>query len=128
MSAVIALETGERAELDSLNAAVDAALRARRNWLDAKMAERSPLKVGDLLYELETGQRLGRIVTLYRIHRNAHEGVYDTSPSFDYIFEAASSNCYDNTSRQPGSSFGSREEAILRMEQRLRALGSCAQG
>ncbi len=117
------LTKDEEAELAVLNAAVTAAIDARRKWLDAKMVECSSLKVGDDIYDLNSGQRLGRISRLYRYWQDCDEGVRDDSPHCHYEFET-SRNCFDNTSRHGGTlSFGTREDAAKRAEmmaQRLR--------
>jgi hypothetical protein len=41
----------DRAKLDELNAAVDSAIRERRDWLDAKMVQYSKFKPGDEVYD-----------------------------------------------------------------------------
>lgn len=96
------LTEAEQAELDALNAAVTSAKEARRDWLDRKMHETSHLQVGDSIYDLRTGERLGTVRKLYR---------YDKSSVYcDYEYETAP-RCFDNTSSQPGRSFGTRADA-----------------
>jgi hypothetical protein len=110
------LNVTEQSDLDALNAAVVAAIEARRAWLDAKMEECSRLKVGDDIYDVNSGRRLGRITKLYRFWRDRDEGVRDTSPHCDYKFET-SPDSYDNTSSYGGAlEFGTREDAAKRAE------------
>ncbi|WP_367582339.1 hypothetical protein [Tsukamurella tyrosinosolvens] len=99
--------TGEECtELDALNDAVREAKAARREWLDAKMHEVSALKVGDDIYDVRKGRKLGVVSRLYRFHA----GKNDTSVDVDYEYET-SPRCFDNTSRQIGLSVGTREDA-----------------
>lgn len=109
------LTEDEKSELADLTAAVSAAIEARRNWLDAKMQECSQLQVGDDIYDLRSGTRVGKIVELYRFWRDRDEGLRDTSAHCNYRYETHP-GCFDNTSRQVGRSFGTREEAIHRAE------------
>jgi hypothetical protein len=111
----------EDSQLRSLNDAVDAAIAARRDWLDRTMAKASKLQVGDDIYDLNTGRRLGKVVKLYRYWRDRDEGIRDTSHCCDYEFETAH-GFFDNTSRQSAMSFGTREEAAERAELRARSL------
>lgn len=108
------LTDNERAELDALNESVSAAIQIRREWLDAKMHETSQLQPGDAIYDLATGRQLGIVRRLYRYHADGNQ-LYDDSPSCSYEY-GTGNNCYDNTSRQPGLSFGTREEALQRAE------------
>ena len=110
------LTTEERSELDALNVAVADAVARRTAWLDAKMVEVARLKVGDALYDLETGRYLGVVSGIYRYHAGDHR--YDRYCDVDYRFET-NPQCYDNTSRQPGLRVGSLAEFIEEQEARL---------
>lgn len=110
------LTENEQGELADLNTAVSAAIEARRAWLDAKMHETSRLQVGDDLYDLDKGVKVGTVSELYRYWRDRDEGVRDKSAHCDYQYET-SPRCFDNTSRQ-SRSFGTREDAIRRAEMR----------
>jgi hypothetical protein len=105
------LTEDEKSELANLTAAVTAAIEARRNWLDAKMHETSRLQVGDDIYDLDSGTRLGTVSKVYRYWRDRDEGVRDTDAYCEYRYET-SPRCFDNTSRQIGRSFGTREDAL----------------
>jgi hypothetical protein len=108
------LTVEERAELDALNAAVDQALANRKAWLDAKMVETSRLKVGDEIYNLKTGDRLGVVTELYRYWANQNN-LLDTGVHCDYRYLVrgdAAIRSYDNTSRQIGLRYGSKEDLI----------------
>lgn len=115
------LTEDEEQELAGLNAAVSAAIEARSLWLDAKMHECSQLQVGDDIYDLDKGRRLGKVSELYRFWRDRDEGVRDTYAYCDYKYET-SPRCFDNTSRQVGLSFGTREDAARRAEMRTSQL------
>src|SRR5271155_793517 len=100
------------AELKRLNEAVEDAIKTRTYWMDAHMEDYSRLKVGETLYDIQKGVPLGVIRRLYRYWANRNP-IHDTHMSIDaeYQVDYSPGNCYDNTSRQIGVSFGSREEA-----------------
>lgn len=108
------LTEDEKRELAELNAAVSAAIEARRNWLDAKMHETSRLQVGDDIYHLRTGLRLGKVSELYRFWANRDDGIRDTSIECHYKY-ATSPLSFSNTSSQRGP-FGTLEDAIGQAE------------
>ncbi|YCU34461.1 hypothetical protein ACRYGU_16590 [Mycobacteroides abscessus] len=104
------LNDDEKSQLEALTAAVQAALDARREWLDAKMHETSKLQVGDDIYDVETGVNLGAVTKLYRYHAGRND-LYDTSVECDYEYRTYG-GYNDNTSRQSGRSFGTHEDAV----------------
>jgi hypothetical protein len=117
------LTEDEKGELANLNAAVSAAIEARRTWLDDKMHETSRLQIGDDIYDLDSGLELGRVSKLYRYWEDRDEGVRDTSAYCNYEYEKYP-RCFDNTSRQIGLRYGTREDAARDAEiraSRLRA-------
>lgn len=117
-----ALTEDEKAELSGLTEAITAAIEARRAWLDAKMAETSALQVGDDIYELVTGVKVGVVAGLYRYWQGRND-LLDDDHYCDYRYQTYG-NCFDNTSRQSGRSFGTREQASRRADaaaSRLRA-------
>lgn len=116
------LTEDEKGELADLNAAVSAAIETRRLWLDAKMHECSRLQVGDDIYDLDSGRRLGRVTELYRYWRDRDDGVRDTSVSCHYQYETSVRLCFDNTSRQVGLTCGTREDAARRAEMQVSLL------
>ena len=111
--------------LASLNQSVDEAIKARKAWLDSKIVEVSKLHVGDDIYNLETGRRLGTVTNLYRFWEDADEGVRDKYLSVDYQYcedlDDPRGKSYDNTSRQTGI-FGTREDAAKWMIRRAEEL------
>lgn len=115
------LTKDEERELAGLTAAVTAAIEARRDWLDAKMLECSPLKVGDDIYDLDSGRKLGKVLELYRFWRDRDDGIRDTSYYCDYRYEKGT-RMSDNTSRQSGLSYGTRADALERAERRASSL------
>lgn len=117
------LTADEKAELERLNQAVKDAIAQRRAWLDTKMFETSKLKVGDEIYDLDTGQRLGVVRSLYRYWRDRNDGVLDTDHSCDYTYAHESSPmCTYNTSSQSGRRFGTKQEAIDAAQRALERL------
>lgn len=115
------LSDADKAELENLNAALAAAIGARRDWLDVKMREYSELQVGDDIYDVRSGRKLGVVSQLYRYWRDRDDGVRDDSHYCDYKYET-SPRCFDNTSRQVGVSFGTKEHARRRAEMRVKHL------
>lgn len=107
----------EKSELEQLSANVAAAIVARRDWLDAKMHETSRLKVGDEIFDVKNGRILGKVSKLYRYWRDRND-LLDTSYYCDYSYET-SPHSFDNTSRQSGLNFGTREDAIKNAERRM---------
>lgn len=120
MSTQRPLTEDEKGELAGLTAAVSAAIEARRDWLDAKMHETSSLQVGDDIYDVRSGRRLGAVSKLYRYWRG-RDDLLDKSACCDYEYRERG-NCFGNTSSQTGLSFGTREEAARWAETRARLL------
>ena len=109
------LTDDEKAELAALNDAVTQAIETRRIWLDTKMAETSRLQVGDDIYDIGTGALLGKVVALYRFWADRDDGIRDKSVSCHYEYTTIGGS-HDNTSRQMGRSFGTREDALEHIE------------
>lgn len=84
------------------------------------MHECSRLQVGDGIYNLDTGRRLGTVSELYRYNTDRND-LLDTSVYCHYRYETRP-RCFDNTSRQVGVSFGTREDAIREAEMRTSRL------
>jgi hypothetical protein len=114
------LTDDEKNELKNLNDAVSAAIEARRDWLDVKMHECSRLKIGDDIYDIHKGIRLGTVARLYR-YWSGRNDLLDKSVDCDCEYQT-SSNCFDNTSRQTGILFGTKEEAADYAERRASRL------
>ena len=107
-------------ELNRLNISVANAIHKREKWLDEKMVELSPLKVGDPIYDVWGGNKLGVIKELYRYWTDQNK-LYDQHLSWEYKYET-SPNCLDNTSRQSSIRFGSREDALKYQKMKLESL------
>lgn len=99
----------EQLELNILNDAVKATVEKRSQWLDSKMVEIAKLKIGDDIYNLNTGRRLGKVTELYRFWRKQSRWDLDNHIDICYEFEVEP-RCFDNTSRQPGLFYGPKEE------------------
>jgi hypothetical protein len=87
-------------QLALLNEAVTAALTARTTWLDDHMAKYADFDIGEDLYDLDTGKRLGTVCGYYRYQRG-HNLLHDTHMNIDYELHVHDS-IYDNTSRHAG--------------------------
>lgn len=114
------------AELARLNEAVLAAIRARREWMDAHMGDYSKVQVGEMLYDVSAGRPLGIVTSLYRYWQDRN-WEYDTNMSIDACYQLPqypSGNVYDNTSRQIGVNFGTEAEALRRMKSLVACLES----
>lgn len=112
---IIARETPLQRGLREHNEAVVAALKAREDWMDAHMTDFAKYKVGDVLYNLANGQRLGTVTNLYRPtwgHSGPRE---EESMHIEYEYqtgEVPTSFMRDNTSRQMYLRYGTREELL----------------
>jgi hypothetical protein len=102
------LTDSEKSELDSLNKAVNDSVMRRKLWLDTKMFEVANLKIGDDIYNITTGQRLGVVSGIYRCHEGDQR--YDNNVSVNYQY-CVGNNCHDNTSRQ-FIRVGTKDDAI----------------
>lgn len=89
----------DRLKLDELNKRVEDAIKERRKWLDSKMPEYAKVQVGEAIYDLNKGIKLGVVSKHYRYWQDRDEGVRDTSLDINYEYNTGG-NCYDNTSRQ----------------------------
>lgn len=113
----------DQAELDALNKAVDDAICTRREWLDKKMHEYSKLKVGDDIYDLNKGIKVGVVSKLYR-YWTGKDDLRDDSLDTNYEYDTGCG--HSNTSCQHTTSFGTRPDAIRRAE--LNLIGILLQG
>ena len=104
------------AELATLNAEVEAAVRKRTAWMDAHMSDYAEVQVGEPLYDLTHLRHVGTVTRLYRYWGPNKNGLirdhqYDTHMSVEYEFlEAGTKNFYDNTSRHGGATYFGSEE------------------
>lgn len=116
------MNQADKDELARLNKAVTEAIKVRREFLDAKMLEYSPLKIGDEIYELDTCTCVGTVTDIYRVWRDRNEGVSDVSLEIAYQYRSSNSKVVDNTSRQASIRFGSKEDAWKELGRRLEKL------
>ncbi len=101
------------AELDRLNHDVESAIKTRTKWLDDHMEEVSKVKPGDALYDVNSGELVGIVRKLYRYWAEQNP-LFDTHLSVECEYNPTGSppNVFDNTSRQEGRMFGTKEEII----------------
>lgn len=111
-------------ELDALNAEVQAVLAKRKAWMDAHMAEFARVPVGEEIYDLKTGQKLGTVTKHYRYWDEQQNPLYDTSMSVECEFEVRP-NTYDNTSRHAGALwYGTRADLKAKVASDMRSLST----
>jgi hypothetical protein len=110
----------QAAELERLNKGVTDAIAARKDWMDATMHEVGKFKVGDEIYDLGSGRLLGTVSRLYR-YWSERDPRYDTSMSIDYEYHTGGI-CYDNTSRQRGVMFGTKDDMRRKLQTDLARL------
>lgn len=113
-----------QARLNELNNEVAVVLAKRRAWMDAHMAEFAKVPIGEDIYDLDTGQRLGKVIKHYRYWAD-RDPCHDTSMDVHCEYNTHG-NCYDNTSRQPGRWLGSRAHLERKTEADLRRLKASA--
>jgi len=102
----------DRMQLNKLNDEVDQSIANRTKWLDSKMPLYAKVQVGDVIYNLGTGEALGEVSELYRYQANQNK-LFDTSLSINYSFKVPHlDNCFDNTSRMGYISVGTKNDLI----------------
>lgn len=117
-----------QAELNVLNAEVVAVLAKRKAWMDAHMQDFSNFKVGDEVYDSNTGRMLGVVTELYR-YWGERDPRYDTGMDIEISYRNSGGGI-DNSSRHAGGgpSFCTREEAAEAMKSRAEYLAWKARG
>lgn len=90
-----------REELKALNAEFFVAMEKRKAWMDAHMTDFARYQVGDEIFAMSNGARLGVVSKLYRYWGSDNrDPQYDTEMNIEYEY-CTGNNCYDNTSRRP---------------------------
>ena len=102
--------------LKSLNDAVDLACKARKKWLDDNMAKYSDLQIGDDVYDIQKGIKVGTVTAICRWHSDDIR--FDNSLSSYVEFEEFSlfdsgNKCrvIGNTSSKHG--LGTKQHALM---------------
>lgn len=98
-----------KAELAALNKSVEGAIATRKKWMDDHMVDYAKFKIGDVLYDANTGRWMGVVTEYYRYHQG--DPRFDTSMSIAYCFKT-DQRCTDNTSRQPGVWFTTAQQML----------------
>lgn len=116
--------TDEDAEkLKLLSAAIDDAIAARSAWLDEMMPKYAEYKIGEELFNLDTGVCLGTVHSYYR-YWTEQNPLYDKYLDIEYKLHVNKNpygyeHLYDNTSRHAGRiSIGNRAD-LQRWTQRM---------
>lgn len=104
------LDEEDTKQLKLLNDAVKAAIAARTKWLDEHMPKYAKYAIGEELFDLDTGLRLGTVDSYYRYWAEQRNPTYDTGLNIEYKLKVK--DCiFDNTSRHAGRvNFGNRAE------------------
>lgn len=108
------------AELTALNKEVEEAMAKRTKWLDDHMAMVAKFQIGDEIYDIKTGRLLGVVTEHYRYHRG--DPRFDDSLSINYRYKTEFHGVIDNTFRQMGVWFGTKEDARSYHERKARSL------
>ena len=119
------------AELEALNSEVTAVLAKRSSWMDAHMEDFARFKIGDEIYDMDSGRRLGIVSKLYRYWGGDRNPLDDTSLSIEYEYRTdgflGGNGFYDNTSRQ-SISIGTAQELADRLKARAEYAQRMADG
>lgn len=82
---MIKREESDRIRLNELNDAIKSLVNERTKFLDECMEKYSEFKIGDDVYDIDTGLKVGVVKRISRHHRGNAE--YDTSFGCDIEFE-----------------------------------------
>jgi len=106
----------DRATLKRLNQEVKDAVDARRKWLDARIAEYAVIPIKGNIYDLDTGELVGRVIEHNR--RRPHNGdqLDDTYLSIVYWYTAGGTS--RGATDRPGR-FGDRQERDAELQKKL---------
>lgn len=112
------------AELAEHNKAVAIVLGSRKAWMDAHMADYARFQIGDEIYDLTTGSKLGTVTEHYRYW--ASDPRFDDNMSIYYRYKTyqpfGGYELIDNTSRQTGVMFGTKADVERYLGSRLASL------
>lgn len=109
-------------ELEALNVEVTAVLAKRKAWMDGHMADFAKVKVGEDIYNMDTGAKLGTVSELYRYWDSQQNPLYDVTMDVNYQFHTGA-NCYDNTSRHRGClRIGTRADVEAEQKRRSKSV------
>jgi len=120
----------EKREWVALNRSLREAIQRRRDWLKAKIEDCSNLKVGDDIYDVKSGLKLGTVTEVYlwsqeiKIDTVTNEDLCfsDFLPECEYCFRTGP-NMLDNTSHYAGTRiFGKKKDAIAYSQRRTKVL------
>ena len=108
-------------ELGDLNKEVNTVLAKRKAWMDANMALFAKVQIGEPIFDLDIGRKLGVVSRHYRYWDAQRNPLYDTGMDIACEYET-SPMIFDNTSRQSGLRYGSAAdlEADLAWKNRKR--------
>ena len=115
-----------RAQLDHLNAEVQDAIDRRTKWLDMHMAQVCRLQIGDAIYDVNTGEKVGTVTEHYRYWASQRPD-FDFSLEVDVKFEMEGMpNCFGNTSCEPRRIFGTWQDCVTAADMRAAILREIA--
>jgi len=106
-------------ELARLNNKVDEAIKAHTEFLDKHMHMTAAVPIGEDIYNVETGVRLGKVKEHYRFHTK-NNPLYDTNLETHCTF-LAPGGIIDNTSRDY-KNYGTKEQASAYLKHKAERL------
>ena len=98
-----------------LRSKVIKAVEERTRWLDKNMKHFAKYKIGEELFEFDTGASIGRVCEYFRIHHGSYE--YDNSLSVYYLTDRG------NNTAANSFGIGNREEYIENLKFKLELAG-----
>lgn len=107
------LTENEEKELRNITNKIEELLKERSSWLDNKMRELAKFEVGDEIYSLSTGVKLGYVTHMYRRTNNTYTD--NRLSAIGYEFKKSPNDCviYNTGNLQLGyKGYGTKEEVL----------------
>lgn len=98
---MIKIEESDRIRLDKLNKIIKDTVDERTKFLDECMEKYSSFKIGDDVYDIDTGMKVGVAKRISRYHRGNAE--YDKSFGCDVEFEDIYPGCFYKINHKHGT-------------------------
>lgn len=99
---------------------IEQAIKAKTEYLDSLMVKYASLKIGEELFDLTTGEKLGNVKRLYRFNGGLdYRYDYSCECNYEYVTKHGE---IKNTSSQPRLIYGSKKEALEMVKNKLDGL------
>lgn len=103
-------------DIEDLQTKLNSKKRELGDFYHELRLKHSSLKIGDDIYNLTTGECVGTVTEIY-------SDFGELTCAYRYL-KAGSEVCHSNTSRQSSFDFGSKQDLIDHLEQKVKALKS----